>query len=326
MKTKIAALTVLLFAGAATAALAQEDRDRGERRGEARAEHPATPVPRAAPEFRQDRPDRPAPVAQPRSEPAQQAEPPRRSEGGRPEGWRGGEGRRGGGGPDAQPQPQPQPQAPPQPRADGERRWQGRDGQTVQNRGGQGRDGQGRDGQNRDGQNRDGQNRDGQNRDGQGRGGWDGQRHDGDRNTGDRSDNNRRGGDRNGGRWDQNDVRHGGDRRDNNRHDGDRNNGGRWDDHGRPHWDHNRYPPVYRSSHRYQHYWRPPIGFYAYNWGFGDILPAAWYTPEYRLYDWWSYDLPAPPPGYSWVRVGYDAILVDDFDGRVVQVVRLVFY
>lgn len=324
MKTKIAALTVLLFAGAATAALAQEDRDRGESRGEARAEHPANPVPRAAPAFREDRP---APVVQPRSEPPQQAQPQHRFEGGRPDGWRGGEGRRGGG-PDAQPQPQ----APAQPRADGERRWQGRDNQTpAQPRADGERRWQGRDGQTGERQGRGDQNRGdqawrGEGRDGQGRGGWDGQRRDG----GDRNNADRRGRDRSGGRWDQNDVRHGGDRRDgernNGRWDGPRDHGGRWEDHGRPRWDHNRYPPVYRSHQRYRSYWRPPVGYYAYSWGFGDILPSAWYTPEYRLYDWWSYDLPAPPPGYSWVRVGYDAILVDDFDGRVVQVVRLVFY
>jgi Ni/Co efflux regulator RcnB len=317
MKTKIAALTLMLFAGCATAALAQDrDRDRGESRGEARAEHPAArQAPRAAPEFRRDapRPDfqrrsEPAPQAQPErqaqparpSPPERQAQPERRFEGGgRPEGFRrGGENR--GGGPVAQPPaPNPGNDANRQPRGDGERRWQGRDGQSQtrdQNRGG------GWDGQRREGGDRSHEGD---------RGRWNGgdrERHDGDRNRGDR-----------------NNDRRDGDRRDGERHDGNR---GGWnrDDHGRPHWDHNRYPPVYRSTHRYRHAWRPPIGFYVRSWGYGDILPLGWYAPEYRLYDWWNYDLPAPPPGYEWVRVGYDALLVDQFDGRVVQVVRLVFY
>jgi Ni/Co efflux regulator RcnB len=33
-----------------------------------------------------------------------------------------------------------------------------------------------------------------------------------------------------------------------------------------------------------------------------------------------------PPIGYVWVRVGHDALLVDEFNGRVVQVVRYVFW
>ena len=41
--------------------------------------------------------------------------------------------------------------------------------------------------------------------------------------------------------------------------------------------------------------------------------------------DWWSYGLPEPPYGYDWVRVGPDALLVD-YSGRIVQVVRAVFW
>ena len=61
-------------------------------------------------------------------------------------------------------------------------------------------------------------------------------------------------------------------------------------------------------------------------WGFGDFLPRGWYGQQYYLSDPWTYDLPLPPPGYVWVRVGYDALLVDDYNGRVVQVVRNVFW
>ena len=137
--------------------------------------------------------------------------------------------------------------------------------------------------------------------------GWDHQDrdgHDGDRHDGDRRD------------WD---------RRDRDQHGWDRN--GR-DDHRYDHrrWDHDRYPPVYRSAQRYRHAWRPPVGFYSRSWGFGDYLPRSWYGGDYGIIDPWQYNLPLPPPGYDWVRVGDDAVLIDRFNGRVVQVVRFVFW
>jgi Ni/Co efflux regulator RcnB len=93
-----------------------------------------------------------------------------------------------------------------------------------------------------------------------------------------------------------------------------------------PRWAPRRYPPVYSSPSRYRApYWRPPEGFYARAWRYGEILPRGWYGPDYALFDWWSFGLPEPPPGYEWVRVGADALLVDDY-GRIFQVVRAVFW
>jgi Ni/Co efflux regulator RcnB len=159
---------------------------------------------------------------------------------------------------------------------------------------------------------------------GGGTGSRDGRRWDGDRNGGNLYSGDRNGGNRNGGNL------YSGDRRDWD-HNGARNDHRDWnrnDDRGRPHWQQGRYPSVYRSQHRYRYagYYRPPIGFYAFNWSFGDFLPQGWYGPDYLLYDWWNYDLPYPPPGYDWVRVGDDALLVDSYTGRVVQVVRLLFW
>ena len=134
--------------------------------------------------------------------------------------------------------------------------------------------------------------------------GWDRNRNDGNRHDGDRRD------------WDRRDH----DGRDWNRHGGD----DRRYDHRR--WDHGRYPPVYRSSHRYRHAWRPPVGFYSRSWGYGDYLPRSWYGGDYWIIDPWQYDLPLPPPGFDWVRVGDDAVLIDRFSGRVVQVVRYIFW
>lgn len=91
-------------------------------------------------------------------------------------------------------------------------------------------------------------------------------------------------------------------------------------------WERDRFPPVYRSAQRYRHAWRPPSGFYVRSWGFGDYLPHGWYGQNEWLLDPWTYDLPLPPPGFDWVRVGDDAVLIDRFNGRVIQVVRYLFW
>ncbi len=149
-----------------------------------------------------------------------------------------------------------------------------------------------------------------------GRDGRDGRGWDGDRNNNGFNNGDHRGGDH-----------RGGDRDDRNRNDGNRNGWNRHDDRGRPHWQPGRYPPVYRSHQRYRYgYYRPPIGFYAHSWAFGEILPRGWYGSDYLLNDWWSYGLPYPPLGYDWVRVGGDALLIDSYTGRVVQVVQDIFW
>lgn len=141
------------------------------------------------------------------------------------------------------------------------------------------------------------------------------------------------------------DDRRYGDRRDD--HDRNRdprwNNGDRWgggdyrwrDDRGwredrdwnRPRYDRRYYPPVYRAPGRYRvapYY--PPRGWYDRSWGYGDLLPRGWLGLDYVIMDWWAYGLPMPPIGYEWVRVGDDAVLVDTFTGRVVQVAPNLFW
>jgi len=93
-----------------------------------------------------------------------------------------------------------------------------------------------------------------------------------------------------------------------------------------PRWERGRYPQTYRSSQRYRSAWRAPPGYFVHSWTFGEFLPRGWYGSDWWLSDPWTYDLPAAPPGLEWVRVGYDALLVDEWDGRVVQVVRDVFW
>ena len=108
---------------------------------------------------------------------------------------------------------------------------------------------------------------------------------------------------------------------------------GHWDGHGDghrfnpPHWEHGRYPPVFWSPNRFHvGAYRAPYGFYARAWAFGDFLPRGWFAASYFIGDFVDYDLPYPPPGFEWVRVGDDAIMVDQYTGRVVQVVRGIFW
>jgi Ni/Co efflux regulator RcnB len=107
----------------------------------------------------------------------------------------------------------------------------------------------------------------------------------------------------------------------------------RWDGRGSPHWgrgehwERGRLPPVFWSQNRYRlGAYRAPYGYYVRDWGYGDFLPRGWYGDSYFLGDFLDYDLPYPPPGYEWVRVGGDAIMVDRYTGRIVQVVRGIFW
>lgn len=81
------------------------------------------------------------------------------------------------------------------------------------------------------------------------------------------------------------------------------------------------------SPYRYRGWdYEPPYGFNGRNWAFGDIMPRAWWTPDYRIDSWWEFGLSRPPRGYGWVRSGDDALLIDLYSGRVAQVVYLVFW
>lgn len=134
-------------------------------------------------------------------------------------------------------------------------------------------------------------------------------------------------------RWDR------GDRRD--RHEGwnRRDRWDRWDRYGKYdwHWSHyppppprydpRGYPPVWVPPLRYRgEPWAPPPGFVPRRWTYGEVLPWPWWTPRHRIETWWVYGLPVPPVGFSWVRLGRDAVLVDLWTGRVVQVAFSLFW
>ena len=73
-------------------------------------------------------------------------------------------------------------------------------------------------------------------------------------------------------------------------------------------------------------YYRRPAGWYEHRWTFGEFLPAAFWARDYWLVDFQAYDLPPPPYGAVWVRVGNDALLVDEDSGEIITVAYGVFY
>jgi Ni/Co efflux regulator RcnB len=77
-------------------------------------------------------------------------------------------------------------------------------------------------------------------------------------------------------------------------------------------------------SFRIGPYHRPP-GWEEHRWAFGQILPRAYWAPEYLIADYWLFALEVPPAGYEWVRDGSDALLVNAATGEILQVEYGVF-
>lgn len=76
-------------------------------------------------------------------------------------------------------------------------------------------------------------------------------------------------------------------------------------------------------------HWRAyvhPAGWYAHRWVYNEVLPIAFYASDYWITDYGQFGLVIPPPGFVWVRVGDDALLIDRETGLIVRVVYDVFY
>jgi Ni/Co efflux regulator RcnB len=71
-------------------------------------------------------------------------------------------------------------------------------------------------------------------------------------------------------------------------------------------------------------YRRPP-GWVARRWAYGQILPRAYWGPQFLLADYWLFALEVPPVGYEWVRDDTDALLVNTSSGEILQVEYGVF-
>ncbi|MBS0470716.1 MAG: RcnB family protein [Proteobacteria bacterium] len=108
-------------------------------------------------------------------------------------------------------------------------------------------------------------------------------------------------------------------------HRGHHNNG--WNGHGGRHHDWRSYHRSWTAPHR--HHWgryHRPHGWYYRNWAVGAFLPSLFFAERYWINSYYDLGLPPPPPGARWVRYGDDALLIDDFTGEIIQVVRNVFY
>ena len=72
--------------------------------------------------------------------------------------------------------------------------------------------------------------------------------------------------------------------------------------------------------------YRAPQGYQARHWSYGGRLPRSYFVRDYWITDFLMFGLFAPPPDLIWVRVGNDALLVDEYSGDIVQVDYGVFY
>jgi Ni/Co efflux regulator RcnB len=68
-----------------------------------------------------------------------------------------------------------------------------------------------------------------------------------------------------------------------------------------------------------------PHGWVERRWGYGEILPRAYWAPQYLIADYWLFSLEVPPVGFEWVRDGADALLVNTANGEILQVEYGVF-
>ena len=66
--------------------------------------------------------------------------------------------------------------------------------------------------------------------------------------------------------------------------------------------------------------------FQNYRWSRGAILPRFLLLPDYFVTDYYAFGVQPAPYGYQWTRVGYDLLLVNEYNGQIVDVVPGVFY
>jgi Ni/Co efflux regulator RcnB len=96
----------------------------------------------------------------------------------------------------------------------------------------------------------------------------------------------------------------------------------------------------WRSNHRYdwqnhrRHhrslfhfgFYYDPFGWNYRHYSIGSRLWPSYYRSSFWLNDPWQYRLPYAPPGYRWIRYYDDALLVDTWDGQVVDVIYNFFW
>ena len=80
------------------------------------------------------------------------------------------------------------------------------------------------------------------------------------------------------------------------------------------------------SRHFHAGGYNPPHGYSAHRWTYGERLPRDYFAQNYWLLNFGLFGLFAPPDGLVWVRVGDDALLIDEYTGEIIQVDYGVFY
>ncbi|MFN3726375.1 MAG: RcnB family protein [Allosphingosinicella sp.] len=87
----------------------------------------------------------------------------------------------------------------------------------------------------------------------------------------------------------------------------------------------------YRNQNRFIFRLNPYYSPYGYGYGYrrfgiGSVIDSLLFGRNYWISDPWQYRLPPAPPGYQWVRYYNDVILVDTWNGRVVDVIYDFFW
>jgi Ni/Co efflux regulator RcnB len=110
----------------------------------------------------------------------------------------------------------------------------------------------------------------------------------------------------------------------------DNNRGNRGYGNNGPRRDYSSFRNYHRSSNASRRFrgpaYRRPSGWYDRRWTFGEFLPSLFWSSNYWLNDYNTYDLPPPPYGAVWVRNGNDALLIDRDSGEIISIEYGVFY
>jgi hypothetical protein len=96
-------------------------------------------------------------------------------------------------------------------------------------------------------------------------------------------------------------------------------------------WRHNSKYDWYNWRKRHQSLFHLGLYYDPFGWGYtpysiGWRMWPSFYSSRYWIDDAWRYRLPYAPPGYRWVRYWNDAILVDTWNGQVVDVIHNFFW
>ncbi len=83
-----------------------------------------------------------------------------------------------------------------------------------------------------------------------------------------------------------------------------------------------------RRHHSFFHlgFYYDPFGWDYRPYSIGWRLWPIYYSSRYWITDPWQYRLPYAPPGYRWIRYYDDLLLVDTWDGEVVDVIHNFFW